>query len=280
MKVSVILPSYNGSKFIKKAIRSVLAQSFKDLEFLLIDDGSQDHTPEIIQEFSLKDERVRAVRLESHKGFQAALNWGLSLARGEYVARIDDDDLWIDEDKLQRQVEFLDSHPDHVLVTTAYIIVDEGGRELHRHLPPQTDAEIRKRLLWANVFIHSALMFRREPALTLGGYSYAKVHGDDYDLCLKLGTQGRMACLPTFAVKYTVRSGSVSSKNRIRQLINNILIIGHYRQHYSHYYFSLVRRCLELAAYGVLGISPYSKIKLRIFIYLRTRFPRLSSLLG
>src|SRR4030042_3106655 len=99
MKVSIILPTYNGGRFITKAIKSVLGQSFADYEFLIVDDGSTDNTPEIVKEFSRKDKRIRYVREETNQDFQQALNQGLQLAEGEYIARIDDDDIWIDEDK-------------------------------------------------------------------------------------------------------------------------------------------------------------------------------------
>lgn len=269
MELSVILPSYNGGKFIGNAIKSVLDQSFSQYELLVIDDGSTDNTAEIVQEISKRDGRLRYVRQETNLGLQQTLNNGLRLAKGHYIARLDDDDVWIDKDKLKIQVEFLDRHPTHVLVGTGHIFVDETGKELHRFMPPSTDPEIRKIILRDNVFLHSAVMYRRDIVLQVGGYNYERLHGDDYDLWLKLGTIGKLANLPTYAVAYNTRKGSISSKHLVVQLKNSIHIIGRYKNDYQYYYHSILKKYLELFVYGIMGISLYSPYKLQIIKFIR-----------
>src|SRR3989344_3196134 len=98
--ISVLLPTYNGGRFITKAIESVLKQSFGDFELIVIDDGSSDYTPKIVEEFARKDSRIIFVKNKENLGIQKTLNRGLSLAKGIYIARIDDDDEWADKNKL------------------------------------------------------------------------------------------------------------------------------------------------------------------------------------
>ena len=272
MKVSIILPTFNGGNYISKAINSVLAQSFTDYELIAIDDGSNDDTPQIVKGFAANDHRIRYVRQNCNRGFQKTLNNGLQLAKGDYIARIDDDDIWIDKDKLKQQVSYLDSHPGHVLVGTGYIFVDDTGKEIHRYQPSETDLQIRNNILWVNGFLHSAVMYRRDLAIQVGGYNYPKIHSDDYDLWLKLGIIGKFANLRMLAVAYNTRAGNISSKNKLSQLINSIDIITNYKYSYNHYYYAMFYRCIEFVMYGIIGISPYSKFKIKLIGKMRKLF--------
>ena len=120
-RVSVILPAYNGERFIGRSIKSVLSQRLESFELIVIDDGSSDDTNSIIREFVGRDSRVRHLSNKENLGIQKTLNIGIRESRGEYIARIDDDDEWSDNDKLSRQVDFLDGNKDYVLVGTFQI---------------------------------------------------------------------------------------------------------------------------------------------------------------
>lgn len=275
MKVSIILPTYNGSRFIARAIESVLNQSFQDYEFLIIDDGSSDNTREIIQKYSCKDKHISYFRQDTNRGVIKTLNHGLYLAKGEYISRIDDDDIWIDKEKLKMQVQFLDSHPDHVLVGTGYNIGDETGNEIHRHIVMESDESIRKRILWAGDIVHPTVMFRRNVAMKLGGYCHDKraLLVEDYDLWLRLAGIGKLATLPNQAVIVTLRKDSVSSSNSILQLLNAMYITYKYRKLFDHYYYGIFRRGLDFMVYGVMRISPYSRSKMAFCRVIRKIFP-------
>ena len=104
--VSIIMPAYNGAKWIQKAILSVLAQSYTDFEFIIINDGSSDNTEEIITASTKYDKRIRYIKNEHNLGVQKTRNIALSIALGEYIAEIDQDDEWIDKDKLKKQIKF------------------------------------------------------------------------------------------------------------------------------------------------------------------------------
>jgi len=266
-EVSIILPTYNGVIRIEKAISSILAQSFSNFELIVIDDGSNDGTDQIIKKLSNEDKRIVYLRNEINLGIQKSLNRGLKEAKGKYIARIDDDDEWLDKDKLKKQVEFLEANPDYVLVGTGAVVVDENGKELLRYLLPETDSELRKKILSKNCFVHSSVVFRKDTVLVLGGYdeSQAVRHVEDYDLWLKLGTKGKFANLPIYAVRFTLRRGNISSKNKIEQFKKDIFLIKKYRNYYPNYFWALVQGYLRLILYGLFLNLPLRAFKDKIF---------------
>src|SRR3989344_1852950 len=125
--VSIILPAYNGAQWIAKAIESVLAQSFSDFELLIINDGSTDDTEVIARRFAGQDSRIRYIRNEHNLGIQRTRNISLEQSHCDYIAEIDQDDEWVDRDKVKKQLDFLNAHSDHVLVGTGAIMVDSRG---------------------------------------------------------------------------------------------------------------------------------------------------------
>jgi glycosyltransferase involved in cell wall biosynthesis len=262
-KISVILPTYNGSKWIEKSVRGVLAQSFSDLELLIIDDGSTDSTKSIIQKISKEDGRIVYIKNENNSGIQKSLNRGLKESNGAYVARIDDDDEWTDKDKLRSQLDFLEGNLDHVLVGTGVVVVDESGKELMRYLLPETDKEIRPRILGKNCFVHSSAMFRKSTAMKFGGYGEGRevLHVEDYDLWLKLGTTGKLANLPSYSVKFTLRPGNISSRNKIDQFKKDLELTQKYRSRYPNYLSSLIRGYLRFWLYGFFNLLPFASLK-------------------
>lgn len=267
--VSVILPTYNGSSWIQRAIKSVISQSYRDLELLVVDDGSTDNTAFIVANMAQNDSRIRYIKNDVNSGIQKTLNYGLKEARGEYVARIDDDDYWVDTDKLQKQVDFMDSNPDHVLVGTGVIIINEKGDELFKYLVPQNNEQIKKRLLGKNCFVHSSVMFKKSAVMQFGGYSEGveAKHFEDYDLWLKLGTIGKLANLPTYSVRYTMRNSSLSAVNRVEVFHK---IIGHlkkYKKSYKGYYGALIRAYARYILFSIYLKFPF-KFSLSKFIKL------------
>jgi glycosyltransferase involved in cell wall biosynthesis len=254
-KVSILLPTYNGSHFLARAMESVLRQSYADFELLIIDDGSTDHTAKVVSLFSAKDPRVIYLKNEENLGIQKSLNKGLRQTRGEYIARIDDDDEWIDHDKLQAQVEFLNHNPEYVLIGTGAVWIDDKGEELYRGFNPETDRDIRRRILIRNCFIHSAVMFRKDAATKAGSYDESKEarNFEDYDLWLKLGLMGRLANFRAIGIKKTLRTGSIISANkrgsfwqRIAFVKRRARLISEYRRRYPNYGIALLRNYLRL----------------------------------
>lgn len=252
--ISIILPTYNGGKYIKRSIESVISQSYDNWELLIVDDGSTDNTENIVREYMGKDKRIIYLKNKYNLGIQKTLNKGLKEAKGEYIARIDDDDEWIDKDKLKKQIEFLENNKDLVLIGTGVIVVNENGIEMLRYLLPEKDSDIRSRILGKNCFVHSSVMFRKESALALGGYDESKDsrHIEDYDLWLKLGTKGKFHNLPLYSVKFALREGSLSSVNKIEQFKKSIILVKKFRSRYPNYLISIMRSYLRVLIYGFI----------------------------
>ena len=187
--VSIILPSYKKAQYISHAIESILGQSFSDWELIVIDDGLAFDTRQLIAGYAQKDKRIIVISNPKNLGIQKSLNKGLAMAKGKYIARIDDDDQWIDGDKLKKQVAFLDADEDYVLVGTNAVICDENLIDLQTYSMPGSDLEIRNRILFKNCFLHSSVMIRKSVLDKIGGYVESKKvrNVEDYDLWLRIG---------------------------------------------------------------------------------------------
>lgn len=264
--VSIIMPTFNGAHRIGPAIDSVINQSHHEWELLIIDDGSKDNTENVIKEYANGDTRIIYLNNEENIGIQKSLNKGLREARGEYIARIDDDDRWIDRDKLKKQIEFLEKNQEHVLVGTGAIVKDKNEKELFKYLNPETDEQIRGKILFKNCFIHASTMFYKSKAMIFGGYSESSEveNLEDYDLWLKMGTVGKIHNLPIHAVGFMVRGDSISAKNKFDQFKKNLSLTKKYRHIYSNYNQALFLNYFRLIAYPIFKIFPIQSIKNRL----------------
>lgn len=258
--VSIILPTYNGSERIEMAIQSILAQKYSNWELLVLDDGSIDNTALIVDNFVKKDSKIRYIKNEVNLGIQKTLNKGLIQAKGEYIARIDDDDVWIDENKLNEQVSFLEKNKEHVLVGTGVIIVDENNKELFRYLLPENDGQIRYKILSKNCFIHSSVLFKKDIVMQIGGYDETinTRHVEDYDLWLRLGIQGKFANLPSYSVKFKLHDASISAQNKIEQYKKIFRVIKSFKNQYPNYLKAYVRSVARIVVYGFFARLPIS----------------------
>lgn len=198
--VSVLMPIYNGAADLGKALDSVLSQTFRDFEVIAINDGSKDDSAGLLN--AVDDPRVRVIH-QDNMGLAATLNRGLSMARGALIARQDQDDLSHPE-RFARQVAFLQSNPECVLLGTAaeIWIGDEPTDRAHDH--PTEHALLVFDLLFNNPFVHSSVMMRRDAVLALGGYATDKDRQppEDYELWSRLARHGRVANLPERLVVY------------------------------------------------------------------------------
>lgn len=159
--VSVLLPVYNAEKYLAEAIQSILDQSYQNFEFLIIDDGSVDRSVDIASTFGQDDQRIRLMRHSINQGLVAALNLGLDLAQGDYIARMDADDISL-PDRLERQVEYMETHPETGVLGCNIQYMDENGNLVY--LPDFSfhgDLAIRWNLFFINPFSHPAVMMRK-----------------------------------------------------------------------------------------------------------------------
>jgi len=257
--LSIILPTYNGGAWVAEAIGSVLDQSFSEFEFIIIDDGSTDETNEIIKKFAQEDSRIRYIKNEQNLGIQKTRNISLEHAKGEYVAEIDQDDLWLDKDKLKKQLQFLEENKEYVLIGTGVVLANEKGEEIARYLMPKTDAEIRNKILRMNCFIHSSVMYRKRAVQAVGGYTVEKM-SEDHDLWLRLGRQGKFANLPDYAVQYYLNMKGYNSQDKFIRLKQNLLFIKEHKDYYPNYFQALVLGWAKIFFYPIFSLVP-SKLK-------------------
>lgn len=241
-KISILLPTYNGALYIEESIKSVLSQTFTDWELIILDDQSTDSTGEISKKYQNLDLRVKYVRNEKNLRLPKNLNKGISLAQASLIARIDEDDVWIDTDKLKKQMEFFDKDSDYVLVGASFEIVDEEGNNIRNVFPPTDDAAIRKIFLTYNPFCHSSVLFKKDAVEKVGCYDSSIKYGEDYDLWLKMGGLGSMAILPSISVRYLQRKGNMSSKHTVMDQIKfHVAMLAKHGSHYPNLMNAMAR---------------------------------------
>jgi glycosyltransferase involved in cell wall biosynthesis len=224
-QVTVLMPVYNASEFLREAVDSILAQTFSDFEFVIVNDGSTDDSEIILNSYN--DPRIRIIH-QSNGGVSSALNTGLQHSRGKYVARFDADDICL-PDRLQLQYEFITSHPEYVMVGSDADYVNEKGEFVfHYSSPGYTDEEIRTVIYGRNPFIHSALFFVKDVILSCGGYDINAHTFEDHLLWVKVITRGKVCNFRESLIRVRLNPASVTTDERLRgkrflQLRKNIL---------------------------------------------------------
>jgi glycosyltransferase involved in cell wall biosynthesis len=210
--VSVLMSCYNGVKFLSEAIESILAQTFTDFEFILIDDGSTDDTLRIIKDYAAKDKRILVIE-KKNTGLTNSLNVGIRAARGKWIARLDQDDVALPT-RLQDQISFISKNLKVVLVGTGCIEIDEKGRIVGNHLYPNDRNRLERMFKRAGgTFPHSSAFFRRDKAIAVGGYC-ERIFTEDLDLWFRLSEIGDIACLPAKLVLIRKHGGRLSSHDQ------------------------------------------------------------------
>jgi glycosyltransferase involved in cell wall biosynthesis len=223
--ISVVMSVYNGEKYAPEAVESILAQTFRDFELIVIDDGSTDGTKALLEGFAQRDTRVRLIS-RPNKGLTKTLNEGLGVARGEFVARMDADDVSLPT-RFEKQIEFLRANPDCVCVGARVLRVDPYGSPLsesdHKLTHEEIDAQlIEQGLGWA--ITHPVAMMRRDAVQQVGGYREQFKTSQDLDLWLRLAEVGRLANLPEILLKYRYHPESVGftkfeEQRRVKSII-------------------------------------------------------------
>jgi len=205
--VSVVMPVHNSEAFLDAAVASIRAQTFADFEFIIIDDGSDDRSADILSRHAAEDRRIR-VQPQPRRGVIAALNHALSIATGAYVARIDADDI-ASPNRLERQVTALSAGAEVAVVGSNYAIIDEAGTIRGESNLPTDAASIRNALDRTNCIAHPTVLMRRDVVLAAGGYRPAFVQCEDYDLWLRLSERHDLVNLPEPLLHYRRHPGQL-----------------------------------------------------------------------
>lgn len=210
--VSVIIPVYNGAPYLAETVESVQRSSCKNFEIILVDDGSKDESKAFCQSLSKKYKNVRFYWFKKNKGLTSVLNYAIKKAKGEFIARINQDDIMM-PNRLEEQIEFLKNNPDHVVVGSDIILFDENHRLIENISFPKTDADIRAQWLLMSPFSDPTVMYRKSAYLKTKGYQKYFWPADDVHMWYQLGKVGKLANLNTILtkVRWHNKAGSIAS---------------------------------------------------------------------
>lgn len=221
-KVSVLMSVYNGSQYLRESVDSILAQTFSDFEFIIIDDASNDNSWEILSDYAKFDARIKLFRNEENLGLTKSLNKGLQLATGKYIARQDADDISLPK-RLEKQVAILDQRLEAVLASCNLEVINAHGELLRQELRSCDSKWVPWYLLFYNhLGGHSQVVFRREAVMNLGGYSEACRYGQDYELWCRLVKVGDVVILPEILHKQRRHSQGITTQKRSEQRFSSL----------------------------------------------------------
>ena len=268
--ISVILIVFNGERYLAQSVNSILGQSFKNFEFIIINDGSTDGTGHILAKYRTED-RVRIVENASNIGLTRSLNKAISIAEGRYIARMDADDISF-TDRLEQQVDFMESHPDMGVVGSCYYEIDETGKKVGEVILPADDLEIRKALFKFNPFNHGTVMIRVEALKELGSYDEKLLHAQDYELWFRILSRYRGCNLSEKLLLRRNPKDSITVSMKREQIRDTVMALR------------LGRRYMRVSAiayihylkYQLLRLIPSSMIPILRSLLSRERYRRLN----
>lgn len=231
-KISVVMSTFNETKDeLEKAIESILAQTFKDFEFLIILDNPQNEEHKnILKKFKEKDDRIKIYINEQNMGLAKSLNKGIDLANGKYIARMDADDISMPE-RLEKEYNFLEKNTDISIVSTNKILIDENDRELYKASDlVTTDAKIKEMLKYMSIIVHPSVMFKKDDILKIGKYRNFKA-SQDYDLWLRASYSNlKFSIINEYLIKYRIREDNISNSNPLKQWVIHEYILKLYKE--------------------------------------------------
>lgn len=208
--ISVLMCVFNDSGYLENAITSVLNQTWKNFEFIIIDDGSYDDTPDTLSKFSKNEDRIKVFR-KKNTGLTASLNYGINLCSSPLIARIDADDLWC-SNKLEKQMNLINKFKYISLLGTSAYLIDEKDKVYAKKTYPSFHNKLRKGLLKKKGhFPHSSVIFRKEVVQSLGGYDENFKRAQDYELWLRVSSKHKISCINEPLVKIRKHQAQISS---------------------------------------------------------------------
>lgn len=261
-QVTVLMPVYNGARYLREAIESILNQTYEDFEFLIINDGSTDNSLSILNSYAKLDGRIRVVS-RPNKGLIATLNEGISLAKGVYIARQDSDDVSMVE-RLSVQVDFLNANSSVGLVGTNYHTINENSRHLSTTDVFTLPDDIKFAQVFSNQFGHGAVMFRKEILNLSGNYNIDFEHSEDFDLWTRVLRISKGANLkqPLYEWRRHDESTTLLQAKKMADQVNRIRLreFNYYQTHKHEY------ALFTLNSFSTLGgIKKYHEKKNRLY---------------
>ncbi len=216
-KISVVMSVYNGERFLREAIDSILNQTYKDFEFIIVNDGSTDRSEKIIR--SYKDKRIRLINQKNH-GLVYSLNKGVKLARSDLIARMDADDV-SEENRLEKQIKFIKTNKSVTLVGSSMTVIDESSKIKHIHHVLIDDPELKQELLVRSPFAHGSVIFDKKKFIKAGMYKISNWPAEDYGLWLDISKHGNFYNINEPLYRYRENSNGISSTNNHQQIMKS-----------------------------------------------------------
>lgn len=221
-QLTVLMSVYNGLPYLPEAVESILGQTYRSFEFLIVDDASTDGSGEVLAKYARQDSRIRILTNEQNGGLGYSLARGLETASTLWIARMDADDVALPE-RLERQIAFLQEHPETDILGTWAKDVDADGNVLQQRRVPTGHKDIYRHI-WTNPLIHSTVVFRREAILRVGSYLPVRSAPEDYDLWFRCAAAGlRFANLPEVLLNYRFTRAQMK---RSRTFLRSHVLIG------------------------------------------------------
>jgi glycosyltransferase involved in cell wall biosynthesis len=232
--ISVVLPVYNAERYVFQATESILNQTYKDFELIIIDDGSTDHSIDVIRSFY--DPRIVFIQNQDNQGLIYTLNRGIQSAKGKYIARMDADDISVAH-RFQQQVSFLEMHPEIGVVGSGYLPIDENNKAVRSpvHLS-EYPLTVKWLMLIGNPLAHPSTMYRADLARQVGGYDNRFTYAEDYEFWIRMAEVTAICSIKDVLIHYRESNNSRISRkhyseqvlitNKIRQIAFNRLFNG------------------------------------------------------
>ena len=233
--LSIVICTYNRPLLLMRALNSVIKQTFKDCQIIVIDDASTDNTKEVVKEYIDLNMGVEYYRNDHNLGVTKSRNRGCSIAKGKYIAMLDSDDWWSDNDKLAKQVAILEANPQIGVLGTGINMCDDLDNVMKKRIFNSSDEDIRKEILFNNQFCQSSVMFRKDAYIAAGGYDESLVVLEDFDLWLRIGLRYKLANIPEILTSYFINPEGICKLQKKRLVKTNKMLIERYKLNYPGY---------------------------------------------
>lgn len=220
--LSAVMPVYNGEDFVLRAIRSILTQSFKEFELIVVNDGSTDNTLELLK--SIRDKRLSIISSEKNLGLAKAMNLGIRNTEGKYIAKCDADDINV-PGRFKEQLNFLEKNKDYVLVGSNAYAINTNGKKIGSIVMPETDKEIKINLIKKNCIIHPTVMYRADVVKKINGYrEFFNKGAEEYDLWFRLLDYGKSYNLQKKLIKRRFHDNVYTKKHHFKVEMMALLV--------------------------------------------------------
>ena len=231
-EISILMPVYNGEAFVSEAVRSILDQTFRNVELITVDDASTDGSLKILEDHSKKDARIKLVKNKENIGLTRSLIRAAAIAEGRYIARQDADDISLPQ-RLERQLGFLEHNPSYGAVGTSALVIDKNGDVIRNANVPTTWFMTRQILRFGNCFVHGSMMIRKDIYLQARGYREAFSVGQDFDLWLRISGLAKLKNLEERLYQWRETGGNISlMKTDVQFKTGALALYGHrYNKH-------------------------------------------------